>query len=96
MLELAEHIIKKKRGNFDPSKVEDRYEDALAELVKAKAEGKKIEVRKKPQRGKVIDLMEALRQSASTKKKSAPPKKSTTSKPSKARTEQQSPRRKAS
>jgi DNA end-binding protein Ku len=64
MLELAEHIIKTKRGKFDPTKFDDRYEAALAELVKAKLEGKKIEVRKEPKREKVVDLMEALRQSA--------------------------------
>ena len=29
MLELAEHIIATKRGKFDPSRFEDRYDDAL-------------------------------------------------------------------
>ena len=69
MLELAEHIIKTKKGKFDPSKFDDRYEEALAELVKAKLEGKKIEPRKAPKREKVVDLMEALRQSAGMKAK---------------------------
>lgn len=64
MLDLAEHIIKTKNGKFDPSRFEDRYETALAELVKAKLEGKKIEPRKEPKPDKVVDLMEALRQSA--------------------------------
>ena len=64
MLELAEHIIKTKRGKFDPAKFDDRYEEALAELVKAKLEGKKIEAPKQPKRDKVIDLMAALRESA--------------------------------
>ena len=64
MLELAEHIIKTKRGKFDPAKFDDRYEAALAELVKAKLEGKKIEAPKEPKRDKVVDLMDALRQSA--------------------------------
>ena len=36
MLDLAIHIIKTKQGAFDPRKFEDRYEDALAELVKLK------------------------------------------------------------
>ena len=39
MLELAEHIIKTKKGKFDPREFNDRYEAALAELVKAKIEG---------------------------------------------------------
>ncbi|TJW48797.1 MAG: Ku protein, partial [Mesorhizobium sp.] len=60
----AEHIIKTKKGKFDPTKFDDRYEAALGELVKAKLEGRKIEVPKQPKREKVVDLMDALRQSA--------------------------------
>jgi DNA end-binding protein Ku len=63
MLELAKHIINTKRGAFDPATFHDRYEAALAELVKAKLEGRAIEAPKppKPQRA---DLMAALRESA--------------------------------
>ena len=43
MLDLAKHIISTKRGKFDPSQFDDRYEAALAELVRAKLEGKPIE-----------------------------------------------------
>ncbi|TAK47870.1 MAG: Ku protein [Xanthobacteraceae bacterium] len=64
MRALAEHIIKTKRGKFDPSEFTDRYEAALADLVKAKLEGRTIEVRKERPREKVVDLMAALRQSA--------------------------------
>ncbi|MDF2809161.1 MAG: Ku78, Ku70 and Ku80 are 70kDa and 80kDa subunit of the Lupus Ku autoantigen [Microvirga sp.] len=64
MLDLARHIIETKQGTFDPSAYEDRYEAALAELVKAKLEGKTIEIRKAPRREKVVDLMAALRESA--------------------------------
>ena len=76
MLELAEHIIKTKRGTFDPAKFDDRYETALAELVKAKLEGRKIEPRKQIKQDKVIDLMAALRESAGLggKKAAAKPK----------------------
>ncbi|MFH5776619.1 Ku protein [Paracoccus sp. NGMCC 1.201697] len=64
MLDLARHIIDTKKGSFDPTAFEDRYEAALADLVKAKAEGRKI-ARKQPNRaGKVVDLMAALRESA--------------------------------
>ncbi|MEY9626086.1 non-homologous end joining protein Ku [Sinorhizobium fredii] len=96
MLELAEHIIKTKRGKFDPAKFDDRYEAALAELVKAKLEGKKIEPRKELKREKVVDLMEALRQSAGVAKKA----KATTQTKKKTtratKTKEASPRRKAS
>jgi DNA end-binding protein Ku len=64
MLDLAEHIIKTKSGRFDPSKFDDRYDAALAEVVKAKIEGRKIKPVKPAAAGKVVDLMEALRQSA--------------------------------
>jgi DNA end-binding protein Ku len=94
MLELAEHIIKTKRGKFDPTKFEDRYEAALAELVKAKLEGKKIEVRKEPKPEKVVDLMEALRQSAGVGGKKAATKAAAKSKP--AKKTKAEPRRKAS
>lgn len=64
MLELAEHIIETKSGRFDPSGFDDRYDAALAEVVKAKIEGRKIRPARPKAEGKVVDLMEALRQSA--------------------------------
>ncbi|MBV9430380.1 MAG: Ku protein [Hyphomicrobiales bacterium] len=64
MLDLAKHIITTKRGKFDPSKFEDRYEAALADLVRAKLEGKPIEVHKPEPVSNVINLMDALRKSA--------------------------------
>lgn len=67
MLDLARHIIKTKSGNFDPAGFDDRYDAALADLVKAKLEGKTIEKPKRETKGKVIDLMEALRESAGRK-----------------------------
>lgn len=70
MLDLARHIIDTKAGEFDPSEYEDRYETALADLVKAKIEGRPIEAPKRRAEGKVVDLMEALRQSAGTSKAS--------------------------
>jgi DNA end-binding protein Ku len=71
MLELAEHIIATKKGRFDPAAFDDRYEAALADLVKAKLEGRKIEPRKEPKREKVVDLMAALRESAGLGAKTA-------------------------
>jgi len=64
MLELAGHILKTKQGTFEPSEYEDRYEAALVELVKAKIEGRALPKKKQPRESKVVDLMEALRQSA--------------------------------
>lgn len=95
MLELAEHIIKTKKGRFDASKFDDRYDAALAELVKAKAEGREIEIPKEPQRGKVIDLMKALRESAGATKMSSK-KSASKSRSRRKKTKATAPRRKAS
>jgi len=64
MLNLAKHIIETKRGSFDPSEFDDRYEAALAELVAAKVAGKPLPKPKTAPATKQTDLMEALRQSA--------------------------------
>ena len=64
MLDLARHIIQTKMGAFDPAGFDDRYEAALADLVKAKIEGRKIAPRALAKRDKVVDLMQALRDSA--------------------------------
>jgi DNA end-binding protein Ku len=63
MRELAAHIVEKKTGHFDPSKFEDRYENAVIELVKSKQTGKPVEMPKAPQPSNVINLMDALRKS---------------------------------
>ncbi|MCQ1835469.1 non-homologous end joining protein Ku [Neorhizobium galegae] len=68
MLDLAEHIIDTKRGEFDPAEFDDRYEAALAELIKAKIEGRKLKKKPKPEPKKVSSLLDALRQSAGDKK----------------------------
>lgn len=64
MLDLAGHIIGTMAGDFDPSSFDDRYDAALAELVRAKIEGRPIKAPKKSKPGKVVDLMEALQESA--------------------------------
>jgi DNA end-binding protein Ku len=64
MLDLAKHIISTKKGEFDPAAFDDRYESALAELVKAKIEGKALPKRKKVEVSKPNDLLAALRESA--------------------------------
>jgi len=63
MLELAVHILETKKGKFDPSKFEDRYEDALKALIAAKRAGKKLPEAPAPPPSNVINLMDALRRS---------------------------------
>lgn len=86
MLELAEHIIKTKLGDFDPQAFDDRYEAALADLVKAKLDGRPPPRRKEAPREKVVDLMAALRESAKAAKGRKAP----------AKDKEKAPRRKAS
>ncbi|TCV73540.1 DNA end-binding protein Ku [Neorhizobium sp. R1-B] len=77
MLDLARHIIDTKRGEFDPTEFDDRYETALAELIRAKIEGRKLKKKAKAEPKKVSSLLDALRQSAGTpsaRKKAAPKK----------------------
>jgi DNA end-binding protein Ku len=64
MTELAAHIIDRKRMKFDPSRFEDKYEEALADLIEAKRKGKKPPVAKAPERpSNVINLFDALKKS---------------------------------
>jgi DNA end-binding protein Ku len=67
MLDLAKHIINTKKGSFDARSFDDRYDAAVAELVKAKIEGKPLPKKKAPPPSKPSDLLQALRQSASLK-----------------------------
>ncbi|KQW32352.1 Ku protein [Rhizobium sp. Root274] len=64
MLDLARHIIDTKMGTFDPAGFEDRYEEALAELVRAKIAGRKPKKLPKRKAENVTSLLDALRKSA--------------------------------
>jgi DNA end-binding protein Ku len=68
MLQLAEHILEQKKGHFDPAKFEDRYEDALSTLIKAKRAGKEPPTSPAPKPSNVINLMDALRRSVKGEK----------------------------
>jgi DNA end-binding protein Ku len=71
MLELAERLIEQKSGKFDPSEFRDRYQDALLEMVKAKVKGQEPVIAQAPERGKVINLMDALKRSLEDAKPAA-------------------------
>jgi len=63
MVAIAEKIINQKEDDFDAEKFEDRYEDALKELIAKKQKGQKILKVEEPKDTNVIDLMSALRAS---------------------------------
>lgn len=64
MLGLAKHIIGTKKGSFDVKSFDDRYDAAVAELVKAKIEGRAVPKKKAPKPAQPSDLLKALRDSA--------------------------------
>jgi DNA end-binding protein Ku len=64
MLKLATHILDTKKGHFKPEKFEDRYENALQDMIKAKQAGKAAPTVAEPKQSNVINLMDALRRSA--------------------------------
>ena len=72
MLDLASHIVQTKLGHFDPNQFEDRYENALIDLLKKKEAGETIEPAKEGPAPQVVNLMEALRASIDAEKKKAP------------------------
>jgi DNA end-binding protein Ku len=81
MVKLATQLIERQAGEYDPADVEDRFEARLRDVIDAKLKGEGIQPldEEEPDRGNVIDLMAALRQSLvqdkEPAKKSAEPKK---------------------
>ncbi|CAH1657439.1 non-homologous end joining protein Ku [Chelatococcus asaccharovorans] len=64
LVSLATHIIDKKQASFDPSHFEDRYEEALLELIEAKRKGRKPPVVQAAERpANVVNLFDALKRS---------------------------------
>jgi DNA end-binding protein Ku len=63
-IKLAAHILDTKKGKFDPKKFEDRYENALKDLIKAKKAGKEPPTLAEPKPSNVVNLMDALKRSA--------------------------------
>jgi DNA end-binding protein Ku len=72
-LKLAEQLIDQYGGKFDSTGFVDQYQLALMELVKSKVKGTKPVISKAPERGKVINLMDALKRSIDDGKAKKPP-----------------------
>jgi len=76
MVGLAEEIIDRMTGKFEPQKFEDRYENAMIELIRSKQAGQPVKQAKaagKP--SNVVNLMDALKRSIDESGGKAPAKK---------------------
>ena len=80
MVGLAEDIIDRMSGKFEPEKFEDRYEEAMIALIRSKQAGLPAPSEKPASRpANVVNLMDALRRSIEVKDgsaKAAKPKRS--------------------
>ena len=72
MIEIARKIIEQREGDFEPDKFEDRYENALRDLIRRKQKGEKLVTAEPVEEDNVIDLMAALKKSLKAKGKPAP------------------------
>ena len=63
-LEMAEQLVESFTGEFDPSRYEDTYRDALCEIIRAKRKGEEVHVpEEQPESEAAPDLLTALRAS---------------------------------
>jgi DNA end-binding protein Ku len=68
MVKLAQQLIERQIGTFDPADWEDRYETRLRQVIDSKLKGEGVEMEpQEDDRGNVIDLMAALKQSLGSK-----------------------------
>jgi DNA end-binding protein Ku len=74
MIEIARKIIEQREGDFEPEKFEDRYENALRDLIRRKQKGEKLVTAEPVEEDNVIDLMAALKKSLKAKGGKAPAK----------------------
>ena len=73
MKDLAHVIIQRKAGHFRPDEFNDRYEDAMVELVRKKQAGMPAEAAEQPSRpSNVVSIMDALRKSIAAEGGAAP------------------------
>lgn len=86
MLDLAGKLIEQKVTSFDPKAYEDRYEVALMAMIKEKLKGHKPIIAAAPERGNVINLMDALKASLGEAKPAAASKAKAPAKESAAKT----------
>ena len=68
-LELAMSLVESLAASFEPGKYTDGYREHLQAMIQAKLQGQEVVEAPAPQMAKVIDIMEALKQSLAMAKK---------------------------
>ncbi|HEY7679706.1 MAG TPA: Ku protein [Terriglobia bacterium] len=68
-LELAMSLVESLAAAFQPDKYKDGYREQLQAVIQAKLQGQEVVEPPAPQMAKVIDIMEALKQSLAMAKK---------------------------
>ena len=63
MLDIAQEIIGRMSGSFEPTSFADRYEEAVIAMLQAKQAGQSFAVPETAEPGNVVDIMEALKRS---------------------------------
>ena len=83
MRDLAEVIVHRKSGHFDPTEFEDRYENALIDLMRHKQAGTPVPAPAVSRPANVVNLMDALHhRSVAAEKAADRPRRSSTPSPS--------------
>jgi DNA end-binding protein Ku len=68
-LELAKSLVESLAASFEPEKYKDTYRENLQAVIQAKLQGQEVVETPAPQMAKVIDIMDALKQSLAMAKK---------------------------
>jgi DNA end-binding protein Ku len=68
-LELAMSLVESLAASFEPGKYKDSYREHLQAMIQAKLQGQEVVEVAAPPMAKVIDIMEALKQSLAMAKK---------------------------
>jgi len=63
MLDIAQEIINRMSGHFEPDTFSDRYEEAVVAMLKAKQAGQTFTMAEAPAPGNVVNIMDALKKS---------------------------------
>jgi DNA end-binding protein Ku len=83
MMKLAQHIIRTKSAEFNPSMLDDHYRSALVRILRKKQAKRPAHVPAvKPPQENVVNLMDALRRSIAAERPAKPAPKRGSAKPS--------------